>query len=143
MTSTLVKVNQLLRFAGIWRPFMIRIQNNNRAVLVFLKKQDVLAILPTGFLESLAHQSFVVAKSVIAAVVPIVIIVMSYRKDTPAMRLSLNRRIVHTNLGVRTVFSDFIPLGFLLILQLKSPTLPILRLKCSICFRNHSPIVRF
>ena len=28
------------------------------------------------------------------------------------MRLSLNRKIVHTNLGVRTVFSDFIPLRF-------------------------------
>ena len=104
----------------------MRIQNNNRAVLVFLKKQDDLAILPTGFLESLAHQSFVVAKSVIAAVVLTVIIIMSYRKDAPAMPLSLNRRIVHTNLGARTVFSDFIPLGFLLILQLKSPTLPIL-----------------
>ena len=35
----------------------MRIQNNNRAELVFLKKQDILAILPTGFLESLAHQT--------------------------------------------------------------------------------------
>ena len=112
MTLTLINVNQLLRFAVIWMPFTMRIQNNNRAVLVFPKKQDVLAILPTGFLESLAHQSFIVGKSVIAAVVPTVIIIMSYRKDAPAMRLSLNRKIVHTNLGVRTVFSDFIPLRF-------------------------------
>ena len=65
ITSTLINVNQLLKSAKIWRPFTIRIQNNNRAMLVRLERQVVLAILPTGFFESLANQSFTVEKIVI------------------------------------------------------------------------------
>ena len=40
-----------------------------------------MAILPTGFIKSFTNQSFTFVKSVIDAVVPSVIIIISYRKD--------------------------------------------------------------
>ena len=59
----------------------MRIKTRTGVTFALFEKQDVLAILPTGFIKSLINQSFTVVKSVIDAVVPTVIIIMSHRKD--------------------------------------------------------------
>ena len=77
MTSTLMNVNQLYICGNLEAVYD---ENLTGTAFAFLEKQDVLAILPTGFINSYINQSCTIAKSDIDAVVPSAIIIMLYGK---------------------------------------------------------------